>query len=491
MNNPPSRLRFLRNWISLVGFLVATASFIAFALLLCVDLFFHHGNPYTGIFAYMVAPTCVFLGIGLVVAGFLLELRQEHRAKPGALAAMMAINLSRDRDRKVLAVFGIVSVGLLFLTALGGVRAYNYTESEEFCGQACHTSMEPQHVTSLKSPHSKVECASCHVGPGAEACVRTKINGLRQLYHTVCNNVERPILLKDSDHPPAQKICEQCHSPLKYSPPLDLTLRHFLPDEQNTPFSVRLQLNIGGGDPANGPVSGIHWHMNPANKIEFVSPDYTKTTIPWIRVTSAKGVVTEFRSPNFKEEPAKYPIRTMNCMDCHNRPAHQFQTPNDSVDQALANGLLDPKIPNLKAKVVEALTAPYADKPEALKKIDAFLRDAYPDRPDVGAIVARAQAIYSSNFFPEMKVDWRVHPDQNGHKDSNGCFRCHDSLHKASDGKTKMKGSDCNSCHVILSQGNDEELLKLNAKGHDFFHVDSEYANFSCAKCHTGAAPRD
>ena len=160
------------------------------------------------------------------------------------------------------------------------------------------------------------------------------------------------------------------------------------------------------------------------------------------------------------------------------------------MDHALANGQLDPKIPWVKAKVVEALIQPYATKAEALQKIDATLRADYPDRSDVGSIIAQAQTIYSANFFPEMKADWRVHPDNLSHKETNGCFRCHDGQHKAADGKTTVKASDCKSCHLILAQGNDEEVLKLNAKGYDFVHIDAEYSDFSCSDCHTGATPK-
>ena len=443
-----------------------------------------------GILAYMVAPFFFFLGLGLAVAGFCLELRQEHRAKPGVLAAMMVIDFSRARDRKVLGVFALCSVGLLFLTALSSYQAYTYTESIPFCGQACHTSMEPQYTTYNKSPHARTECVACHVGPGTEAYVRTKVNGLRQLYHTVKNDVERPIILSADNQRPGRVICEQCHWTQKYSPPLDITRRHFLTDETNTPYNVRLLLNVGGGDPANGPVKGIHWHMALTNKVEYISPDSSRSTIPWIRFTNEKGVVTEYRAPEFKEDPAKYTIHRMDCIDCHNRPAHQFKSPNDAIDLALSNGQLDPKVPFIKAKAVEALEAPYSTRAEALNKIDSSLRADYPDRPDVGTIISRVQSIYSANFFPEMKADWRVHPDQNGHKDANGCFRCHDGLHKTAEGKT-ISPNNCTSCHLILSQGNEEESLKLNAKGFDFVHIDSEYAKFACAKCHTGTTQKD
>ena len=89
-------------------------------------------------------------------------------------------------------------------------------------------------------------------------------------------------------------------------------------------------------------------------------------------------------------------------------------------------------------------------------------------------------------FFPEMKTDWRTHPNNIGHKDWNGCFRCHDGNHKAADGKKTIAASDCNSCHLILAQGSGEQLKKLNADGYPFFHIDSEFSEYSCTTCHTG-----
>jgi len=196
--------------------------------------------------------------------------------------------------------------------------------------------------------------------------------------------------------------------------------------------------------------------------------------------------VTEYRTEGFTEDISKHSIRTMDCMDCHNRPAHKFLSPNDAVDQAMAMGRIDTSIPWAKKNVVEALANPYSTREEAERKIEGFLREAYPDDKRVHGLIVEALSIYKNNFFPEMKADWRAHPDFIGHKDSNGCFRCHDGMHLASDGKTSIKGSDCNACHLIVAQGAGEELEKINPKGFDFFHVDSEYSDPDCAMCHSG-----
>ena len=374
----------------------------------------------------------------------------------------------------------------LFVTALGSYQTYQLTESDQFCGKACHLPMNPEFVTAQHAAHARVDCVACHVGPGATAYFKTKLNGVKQLYHTVRNDFERPIFITAANPRPPQAICEQCHWPKKYVGYVDRTFQHYLSDEKNTPFAIRLLLNIGGGDPSNGPVGGIHFHMNIANKIEYIATDDRLSNIPWVRLTSAQGVVTEYRDPDFKDDLAKYRIRRMDCMDCHSRPAHKLRTPNDAVDLAMSTGRLDPKIPWLKSKVVAALVQPYKTTAEAEHGIADSLRKDYPEPAQSKAMIQVAQTIYRENFFPEMKTDWRTHPDFVGHKNWNGCFRCHDGKHVTADGKMSIQASDCRSCHLILAQGSGDALNQINAQGYDFVHIDAPYSDFSCAECHTG-----
>ena len=490
MSNSPENRRSLRslirNWISLAGAVIATGSFFAFLLLFALDIFAEHANPYMGILAYVVAPGFLFLGVVLVLLGYWIHLRQERRVLPDAPPVALTIDLSRSRDRKILAVFVTGSVVFLFMTAVGSYQTYHYTESVDFCGKACHMPMDPEFVTSQNSAHARVDCVACHVGSGATAYLKTKISGVRQLYGLMTNSFARPIQLNPTKLRPARETCEQCHWPQKFTGGFERTFRHFLADEKNTPFSVRMLLNVGGGDPHRGPVGGIHWHVNPANKVEYVSADEQQRVIPWIRHTNEKGVVTEYRNPEFKGDVTKLPIHTMDCIDCHNRPSHKFLSPNAAVDTSIASGRIDRNLPWVKAKVVDALVQPYATNAEALQKIDASLRAAYPKIPSLDALIAEAQSIYSANFFPEMKADWRSYPDHLSHKEWDGCFRCHDGKHKTADGKISIKADDCKACHLILGQGNDEESQKLNAKGYNFVHMDGEYSDFSCSECHTG-----
>ena len=480
----PFRRNF-RNWLSWSGMVLAASALFAFFLLFGIDLFAGHRNPYVGILAYAVAPLFFILGIFLTFLGALIRWRTRRHAVRAAEPLAIKIDLSRPRDRRILALFIVASVGFLFLTALGSYQTYQVTESVQFCGKACHLPMEPQFVAYQHTAHASVDCVACHVGPGAAAYFKTKVNGVKQLYHTVRNDFDCPIHLR-TDMRPAQAICEQCHWPKKYVGNVDRTFQHYLSDEKNTPFAVRLLLNVGGGDPSSGPAGGIHWHMNIANKIEYIATDDELLNIPWVRMTNAQGVTTEYRDPEFKDDPTKHQIRRMDCMDCHSRPAHKIHTPNEAVDLALSTGRLDPKTPWVKSKVVAALVKPYSTRAEAEQGIANFLREAYPDPAQATPIINVAQAIYRENFFPEVKVDWRTYPDFVGHKNWNGCFRCHDGKHISADGKNSIKASDCKSCHLILAQGSGEALQQINAAGYDFVHIDAPYSEFSCVDCHTG-----
>jgi len=484
----PFRRNF-RNWLSWSGMVLAASALFAFCLLFAIDLIASHPNPYIGILAYLVAPLFFLLGIFFTFLGAIIRWRTRRRAVQAAEPLAIKIDLSRPRDRRILALFGFGSMAFLFVTALGSYETYQYTESVGFCGKTCHLPMTPQFVAYQHTAHASVECVACHVGPGAAAYFKTKLNGVKQLYHTVRNDFDQPIYLP-TDMRPAQEICEQCHWPKKYVGNVDRTFQHYLSDEKNTPFAVRLLLNVGGDDPSNGPVGGIHWHMNIANKIEYIATDEQLLKIPWVRMTSAQGGTTEYRDPDFKDDLSKYQIRRMSCLDCHSRPAHKVHTPNEAVDLALMTGRLDPNTPWVKSKVVAALVKPYSTKAEAEQGIANDLRAAYPDPAQANTIVSVAQAIYRENFFPEVKVDWRTYPDFVGHKNWNGCFRCHDGKHVTTDGNRSIKASDCNSCHLILAQGSGEALQQINAKGYEFMHIDAPYTEFSCTDCHTGGVQK-
>jgi nitrate/TMAO reductase-like tetraheme cytochrome c subunit len=478
-----------RNWMSLIGFLVMVGSLFSFLLLLLLDALAHSSNPYIGILTYLVAPG--FLVIGMFLAALGAWFRHRQIIKTIGSFAPLRIDLTRPRDRRLFGFFLAGSVLFLLVSALGSYKSYNYTESVQFCGQACHGVMKPEFVTYLHSPHARVACAECHIGKGAAWYVRSKLSGTYQVYATMADKYPRPIPTPVKNLRPAQETCEECHWPQKFVGNVERTYHYFLGDETNTPFTVRLLLKVGGGDPTHGPVGGIHWHMNVGNKIQYVASDETRQNIPWVRRIDSQGVVTEFRTPKFTNEIAEAEVRTMDCMDCHNRPAHRYETPNGAVNLAMYLGKIDAALPYIKTNALYALTLNYTNETQALQNIATSISQKYPNdqfansQDKVRAAIYRVQEIYTNNFFPGMKASWHMYPDNIGHKDWPGCFRCHDGNHKTADGKRSIKASDCSTCHTILAQGSGEELKQLTPDGQKFKHPGDE-VDGACNDCHTG-----
>lgn len=483
--NPVSRLALFRNWLSLSGFVLVVASLFAFLLLFTIDAMAHVSNPYIGILTYFVTPGFTVTGLVLAVAGALF--RRRKVLKSVALAPVVTIDLTRPRDRKILGFFVAGSTVFLLITAVGTYHAYHFTESVPFCGQACHTVMEPEMVAYQNGSHARVACAECHIGAGATWYVRSKLSGAYQVYATFADKYPRPIPTPISNLRPAQETCEQCHWPQKFVGNVDRTYTHYLSDETNPVHQIRMLLKVGGADPTHGPVGGIHWHMNVGNKVEYIPADESRQKIPWVRLTDSQGVVTEFRSSDFTNAVDMAAIRHMDCMDCHNRPAHVLQAPNDAVDLAMHVGQIDTTLPYIKTNAVYVLTQNYTNRTDALQGIATFLNAKYSGQPKISSTIASVQKVYSNNFFPEMKANWRAYPNNIGHKDWPGCFRCHDGKHQTADGKRLIKANDCNACHLILAQGSEKDLEQLTPQGQEFKHPGEELEKgFLCNDCHTG-----
>lgn len=476
--------RVFNNWISLTGGVITAASLFAFLLLFIIDSLAHLSNPYVGVLTYLVAPGFLFAGLGLVLLGFWLQRRQARRM--GAQQSL-TIDFSRARDRKLLAGFVGAALVFLLLTALGSYQTYHFTESVTFCGQVCHEVMEPEFVTYQNSPHARVSCAQCHIGPGADWYVRSKLSGAYQVYATLANKYPRPVPTPIKNLRPAEETCEQCHWPRKFSGNLDRTYAYYLSDPTNTPFTVRMLLRVGGGHPATGPVEGIHWHMSVGKKVEYFAADESRQKIPWIRFTDDQGVVTEYRAPKFTNSIDPKQIRVMDCIDCHNRPAHSYRPPNEALNLAIRLGRIDATLPFIKSNSLWLLTQRYTNATETTQKIATTLDQLYPKDPRGQKAIAVVQQIYRENFFPKMKASWKEYPNNIGHMNWPGCFRCHDGDHKTADGKRSVKASNCDACHLIVAQGAGKDLELLTAKGLKFAHPGDELdENPQCHECHNG-----
>ena len=483
----PARQSAWQNWVTLAGVVIAAGSLFAFLFLLTLDLVGKgERNPYLGILCYLVAPAFLILGLALVIGGAWHQHHAQTRT-PAAPLPRLAIDLARPRDRWTLIWFAVGTVAFLLLTAVGSYQTFHYTESPSFCGEVCHKVMEPEYTTYREGAHARVACVECHIGSGAAWYVKAKISGLYQVYSVIFHKYEQPIPTPVSNLRPARDTCEKCHWPEKYSGSIEITHRHFLTDDRNSPYAVQMLVHVGGGSPEHGPVGGIHWHMLVSNKVEYYAADLRRQTIPWVRVTATDGAVTVYRTPDFKGEPDPKAIRQMDCMDCHNRPAHKYMTPNDAVDEAIYLGRIDPALPGVKRTVVDLLTKPYPSEAAAAAALDKGLREHYAGAARIGDTIAAAQAVYRMNFFPEMKADWSKYPDNIGHLDSPGCFRCHDGKHAAAGNASRILETDCTSCHTIIAQGSGAELTKLAPAGVVFRHPGADLPDgVLCTDCHNG-----
>jgi nitrate/TMAO reductase-like tetraheme cytochrome c subunit len=489
------RPSLLRNWLSLTGVVVVIGSLFSTLLLFILDTMAKGSNPYIGILTYFVAPFFFLTGTMLTLVGIWREKRKLGRIA-GAIWPRMVVDLSRPRDRKMMVFFLAGAVLFLLLSAVGSYHTYHFTESVTFCGEACHTVMKPELVTYQHGSHARVACTECHIGSGAKWFVKAKVSGSYQLYAVAFDKYPRPVPTPIKNLRPAQDTCEQCHWPQKFVGNLERTIDYHLPDETNTPFSVRMLMKVGGSNPSHGPVGGIHWHTSAEHKTQYIAakledgrwiPDETRQSIPWVRTVNDQGVANEFRKKSFTNDIAGFEVRTMDCMDCHNRPAHRYQTPNEAVDLAMSLGGIDTGLHWIKSNAVAALTQSYTNEPQALQAIATTLSEKYPNEPRVRPAIEAVQKIYSENFFPEMNASWKAYPDNIGHMEWPGCFRCHDGLHKTADNKRAIKASNCNACHTLLAQGSGADLEKLNPGGMKFTHPGDELdENSTCNECHTG-----
>ena len=207
-------------------------------------------------------------------------------------------------------------------------------------------------------------------------------------------------------------------------------------------------------------------------RITYLTTDRSRQEIPKVTYRQDDGTLVDYMTDDYKTMPKekldKASARQMDCVDCHNRPSHAFMLPDRALDKAIANNSMSPELPFLKKKALELLKVDYPDQKTAAAKIPVdlaeYYRTNYPEiyikkRNQVNTACEVVKGIYLHNVFPDMKVTWGTHPNNIGHEDSVGCFRCHDGSHSSADGRT-IKG-DCDTCHDLLAQDEkDPKILK-------------------------------
>jgi hypothetical protein len=484
------------NPVTLAGGIVAGISFGLILFLMLLESMSGSPKPYMGIIAFVILPAILVVGLLIAAAGVW---REHRRARAGKQVEhhFPSIDFNNPRHRTAFTFIAVGTILLLGFTAFGSFQAYEHTDSDQFCGQSCHSVMEPEFTAYQYSPHARVGCVKCHIGPGAGWFVRSKLSGTYQLYAVTFNKYPRPIPTPIENLRPAQETCEQCHWPKQFFAEKEVKNTYFMSDEKNTRWSVNLLIKIGGGNIEAGPTSGIHWHMNIANELTYVPADSSRQVIPWIRSKHPDGTVTVYRSTESalsEEELQKRTPRRMDCIDCHNRPTHIYQAPARSVNHVMELGWIDPSLPGVKALSVRALEYPYSSAQVAMDSIKRTVEEYYATgfpalAASKGAAIERTvdeiRRIYSRNYFPSMRVSWKTYPDNIGHMYSPGCFRCHDGKHVTENGTVLSK--DCNLCHTILAQQFQQDTLRLSLGGIDYRHpvdIGDAWKETNCNECH-------
>jgi len=445
-----------RNGVALLGTAIATAMAVLFAVLLLLDAAGYLSNPYLGLALFVAVPAAFVVGLLLIPLGAWVERRRRRRQPSVAHPDWPVIDLGVPKQRITILVVLILTVVNLVIVSVAAYGGVHYLESAEFCGNVCHTTMEPQFAAYQVTAHSRVACVECHVGPGAGALVESKLAGTRQLWQVVTGNVPTPMPSPVHSMRPARDTCEQCHWPEKQHGDKTRLIEEFADDEQNTGTVTKLLVHVGGGSAALGIGTGIHWHMNVDNEIEYVAADETRATIPYVRLKDRSGKVREFVAEGATpDQIASGQRRRMDCMDCHNRPAHTFTaTPQRAIDTAIALGQIPRELPFVRREAVAAVSAEYSSRDAALEAIAARLNAFYREQPVDGRLLARAVAatrdVWTRNVFPAMKVTWGTYPNHLGHVEAPGCFRCHDDSHRARDGSVIRQ--DCELCHAMPAE---------------------------------------
>lgn len=403
-----------------------------------------------------------------------------------------------DSPRWVLILPYAVLGVLTLIVVSGGIYGWEYTNSPEFCGTACHT-MPPQDIVYKQSPHANVTCEECHIGRTSFVNQLTrKSQGLKETYYQLFKLYEYPIRARALR--PARDTCEKCHQPETFSDDSLRVISRFADDEQNTKTSIYLVLKTGGGAKREGLGRGIHWHI--VNKVEYYPTDELDQEIPYVRIYNDDGTTTEYvdiESGFDKSSLDESKLVTMDCVTCHNRITHEFSFPEESVDTAMSRGLIDPGIPEIHRRAVDTLSVEYISREQAFTAFDA-LGAYYKDtdyysghEEQVTAAIQELKNIYDRTVFHDQEINWDTHPNNLGHINSPGCFRCHDGQHL--DENQHAIRLECNVCHSIPVVKGEEDFVTeieissgLEPESHlnpNWISLHNQVFGESCKVCHT------
>ncbi len=491
----------IKNWISITGTVLAVFNLASILSLFLLNLAFGFGGQYIGLFIYIVLPIFMIFGLILIPVGMRINRKKARAAeKEGKQLNWPILDFNHLPTRNATIIFTIGTIFLLIISSVGSYEAFHYTESVEFCGKLCHEVMEPEYVTYHGSSHERVACVECHVGSGASWYVKSKLSGMYQVYSVLANKYPQPIPTPIANLRPARETCEECHWPDKFYDRKMRVKHSFLTDEENTERITQLQMKTSSKTVMGELEKGIHQHISPDVLIEYKALDSKRQVIPWVRYTNTKtGEVTVY-TDEFNMLPAEQldslETRVMDCLDCHNRPSHAYNAPQNFIDQSMSEGKISTALPAVKMVAMLALNQEYPTRDSAFLAIETQVNEwfeySYPEvwennQADIKLAIEEIQNGYANNIFPFMKADWKGYPNNIGHMESDGCYRCHNDRHAAESGKVISK--ECTLCHNILAQGSGEEIeYSANFEALEFKHpvdIGEEWKTEFCSMCHS------
>jgi len=479
--------------------LIASINFLMIIVLFLISTIFEKNNTNMGLFIYIILPGFLLLGLLMIPVGILISRKKRIASTPAEKKLLPAIDLNNPKHRNAFIGFTIATLIILFLSTYGSFEAYHLTESVEFCGTLCHKVMEPEYTAYQISPHANVACVDCHVGSGASWYVKSKLSGLHQVYAVATKTYPSPIETPLHDLRPASETCQRCHWPQKFYARNLQTNRYFLTDSLNSEWNVVLQMKIGPEVRDLGFTEGIHWHINPNVNIEYISENDKRELITYVRYTNkATGEVTVYRNPETEISDSTISVsspRTMDCIDCHNRPSHKYRSPSVYFDKIMLTNEVDKEIPFIKKTAMEILRNSFPTKDTAFMQIREGIINYYKsdykdlfekDRAKIDQSIVSLQKAYSQNSFPGMKVTYDAYPDHIGHLESPGCFRCHNDSFTSENGRKITR--DCNLCHTIVGQGKRNLMQFTNIRDTlEFQHpvdIGTAWKEANCSECH-------
>ncbi len=428
--------------------------------------------------------------------------------------------LGLPKSRRGLFALLLVVGGLGFAGVFTAVSLITWTETADFCGR-CHT-MAPELQAYEAGPHKSVDCAACHVEPGIIGWLKAKINGTKQLIDVVLGTYPTPIPPPDhADMPSTVDSCESCHGVTRTAVTTLKTEIVYGEDAANTPEFIGLMIRPGGGDPFNVNRS-VHWHVE--RTVNFYSTDPAAQTIDLVQATQTDGTVatyiaqgkvrvSENAQPDVDAIITSEAKTTMSCYDCHNRVGHDVANPRTGLDDAMQTGsvnptqpgAIDPSLPYIKQQGLQILWATYpntAAADAAADGIKSFYALNYPpiaaSKPaEIDEAINQIKTLYRLTATPDMKVTAATYPNNLGHLDFPGCFRCHDGGHYlVVDGKVTNQTipSTCDTCHTFPQIGSVASLPlgtpptthndRLWVFDHKNVATGTDPGGQSCGQCH-------